>query len=68
MIRHIVLIYSGTTTGDMEMPDIKINMKDTNEPATATNPMNWRVIQEQFPNTNGTMDVLLCRCPFNLGN
>ena len=51
----------------MEEPELKINMKETNEPATATTPMNWRIIQELFPH-NETMDVLGCSCDFNLGN
>ena len=51
----------------MEKPELKINMKKTNEPATATTPMNWRIIQELFPH-NETMDVLGCSCDFNLGN
>ena len=47
------------------MPDIMINMKATNEPATATKPVNWRVIKEEFPETSGVMHVLNCGCKFN---
>ena len=50
------------------MPDIVINMEATNEPATATKPVNWREIQEESPETTGVMDVLFCSCKFNLGN
>ena len=56
--------YTGTTTGTDRL---KIDMKATNEPATATKPVNWRVIQEEFPETTGVMDVWNCICKFNWG-
>ena len=30
----------------------EIDMTEVNEPATGTHPVNWRVIQEVFPDTN----------------
>ena len=37
-------------------------MRNVDEPATATNPANWRVIKEVFPQSAGVMNVLKCKC------
>ena len=65
---YLIYLHAGTAIGDIEEPELTIDMKETNEPATATNPRNWRVIEELFPYTNGKMDVIGCACDFNLGN
>ena len=40
----------------------KIDMTGTNEPADATKPVNWRIIQEEFPDSDGDGDVVSCKC------
>ena len=57
------IMFSGASTADNTTDPIKFNMKDTEpEPATGEYPLNWRVIQEHFPNATGGMDVTLCDC------
>ena len=65
LIHHynMVFTFPGTTTGEPKSPDIKFDMEDTEpEPATATHPMNWRIIKDHFPDTTGVMTVSFCWC------
>ena len=42
-----------------------INMNDINEPATDTKPVNWRILQEEFPDKMNADDdgkVMSCGC------
>ena len=41
---------------------LTIDMTEINEPATATHPINWKIIQEMFPETDGEGDVISCSC------
>ena len=58
-------LYLGKVTRNDEMIDIKIDMTDIHEQDNATHPVNWRVIQEEFPNTVGEMRVSDCICQYN---
>ena len=44
-------------------PDVVFSMKDTEpEPATATNPINWRLIEDHPLATSDVMSVSVCTC------
>ena len=60
LIRHILYMSSSVSTNGFD--HLTIDMTEINEPATATHPINWRIIQEVFPETDGEGDVMSCTC------
>ena len=57
------IVFSGTTI-DGE-PNLQINMQGTEEPATATHPVNWRIIAGlpvSSGDNSGVMSVKWCSC------
>ena len=57
------IAFSGTTVGGLS--NIHINMQDIEEPANATHPVNWRIIDGQpvtSGDNSGVMTVKWCSC------
>ena len=49
----------------VEEKQVTVDMTDTNEPAVHPYPANWRVIQEDFPETTGAVGSAHCNCVDN---